>query len=53
MSIPAAKDNVQDTVEDGPTRYAAFAMRLRTLITASSRCEFGMGEVPDSITIST
>jgi hypothetical protein len=39
MSIPQTKDSVQETVEEGPTRYAAFAVRLRTLITASSRCE--------------
>ncbi|UZJ55306.1 hypothetical protein CBS101457_004626 [Exobasidium rhododendri] len=38
MSIPQpVRDNVQETVEEGPTRYAAFAMRLRTVITASSR----------------
>jgi fission process protein 1 len=40
MMSPTAKekeDEVQSQIEEGPTRYAAFAMRLRTLITASSR----------------
>ncbi|PWN92874.1 hypothetical protein FA10DRAFT_246880 [Acaromyces ingoldii] len=38
MSIPTPqRDSVQEAVEEGPSRYAAFAMRLRTLITASSR----------------
>ena len=31
------KDAIQDQLEDGPSRYAAYLMRLRTLITASSR----------------
>ena len=49
MSIPQpTKDSVQDTIEDGPTRYAAFAMRLRTLITASSRCESACTSQPGS-----
>lgn len=39
MSGLEKSDELQVAIEDGPSRYAAFAMRLRTLITASSRCE--------------
>lgn len=38
MSGLEKPDELQETLESGPSRYAAFAMRLRTLITASSRC---------------
>ncbi|PWN45064.1 hypothetical protein IE81DRAFT_320663 [Ceraceosorus guamensis] len=38
MSIPAPdRDEVTETLEEGPSRYAAYAMRLRTLITSTSR----------------
>ena len=40
MSGLEKPDELQATIEEGPSRYAAFAMRLRTLITASSRCEY-------------
>lgn len=38
MSIPTPdRDDVTEALEDGPSRYAAYAMRLRTLITSTSR----------------
>ncbi|PWN37564.1 uncharacterized protein FA14DRAFT_117419 [Meira miltonrushii] len=37
MSGLEKPDELQAAIEEGPSRYAAFAMRLRTLITASSR----------------
>lgn len=38
MSIPDVKDDaITDALEDGPSRYAAYAMRLRTVLISSSR----------------
>jgi hypothetical protein len=36
MSMPG-DDRVEEVLEDGPARYAAYANRLRTLLVASSR----------------